>query len=191
MKNRRFIRFALTACVFFAFNSMMAQGRRSAVESTAGAIQIINRGARSLTLAFTPKGYSVYSQQVNGEELSSISFSGATYLDEPGKPQIPYYVAILGIPVGATVQFEILETDAELVSETKLLPHPSPRKVDGWPEPEFVLDTKTYGSAEPFPASLVSVQKPAFFREQQIARIRVAGIQFLPLTSQVKKYNRI
>lgn len=161
------------------------------VEKDIQPVQILSSSARSLTIAFTPTHYSLNSQQINDEELTRVSFSGAVYFDKPGSPQIPYHTAVLGMPIGAQVHYQILETESEIHSGIKLLPHPGFKKVEGSPELEFKLDREVYAGSGIFPPKLVRIQKPAFFRDQQIARVRVAGIQFIPDKNQIIKYNRI
>ncbi|MFQ5753601.1 MAG: C25 family peptidase propeptide domain-containing protein, partial [bacterium] len=73
----------------------------------------------------------------------------------------------------------------------KLLPYPQIKQIDGLPESEFILDKAIYEKSQKFPFELVQIDAPAFFREQEIVRLQVAGVQYLPAQGQILKYSRI
>ncbi|MFQ5603158.1 MAG: type IX secretion system sortase PorU [bacterium] len=154
-------------------------------------VRIVNAAERSLTLEFSVSNWQTESVMINGVEHTKLDFSAANLADQPGAPQIPYHVAILGIPEGARVNYQVLESDFEVIQNTRLAPYPIIEQSDGGPEMEYQLNAEIYGKALNFPSDLVQIDAPAFFRHQQIVRIQVAGLQFLPGTRQVRKYDRI
>jgi len=163
----------------------------ASIKESAPNVQILSTGARSLTIAFTPQNFSIKTERINGEELARVSFLDASYLETPGSPQIPYHVVVLGIPIGGRIEYQILDSETEIHSGIKLLPHPEIKMVKGWPEFEFSPNEALYSNPGPFPSKLVRIQEPAFFRDQQIARIQVAGIRYFPDKKEIIKYNRI
>ncbi|MCH7756197.1 hypothetical protein IH970_13890, partial [candidate division KSB1 bacterium] len=152
----------------------------ASIKESAPNVQILSTDARSLTITFTPQNFSIKIERINGEELARVSFLDASYLETPGLPQIPYHVAVLGIPIGGQIEYQILDSDTEIHSGIKLLPHPEIKMVNGWSEFEFSPNETLYSNPGPFPSKLVRIQEPAFFRDQQIARIQVAGIRYFP-----------
>ncbi len=154
-------------------------------------IQILSAEARRLTVEFSVHEWRVHAIPLNGEEFALIDFEGANLIDEPGAPQIPYHVAVLGIPVGADVMARVIETESETLADVKLLPHPQIKKVEDWPQKDYVPAAQIYNASQPFPLELVTIDPPAFFRQQQIAVVQVAGAQYLPDKNQIVKYNRI
>lgn len=163
----------------------------ASIKESAPNVQILSTDARSLTITFTPQNFSIKIERINGEELARVSFLDASYLETPGLPQIPYHVAVLGIPIGGQIEYQILDSDTEIHSGIKLLPHPEIKMVNGWSEFEFSPNETLYSNPGPFPSKLVRIQEPAFFRDQQIARIQVAGIRYFPDKKEIIQYNRI
>ncbi len=100
-------------------------------------------------------------------------------------------MAVLGIPIGGRIEYQILDSDTEIHSGIKLLPYPEIKMVKGWPEFEFSPNEALYSNPGPFQSKLVRIQEPPFFRDQQIARIQVAGIRYFPDKKEIIKYNRI
>ena len=154
-------------------------------------VQILTSDFRSLTIAFTPQKFSIKTEQINGEELARVSFLDASYIETEGSPQIPFHVVVLGIPIGSHIEYQILESETETYSGIKLLPHAEIKKVNGWSELEFSPNEAIYSNPGPFPSKLVRIQETAFFRDQQIARIQVAGIRYFPAKKEIIKYNRV
>ncbi|MFQ5823172.1 MAG: type IX secretion system sortase PorU [bacterium] len=160
-------------------------------ESSANSIQILRSSERSLTISITPQKWLSETVEINGEEFTFLDFLGANFIETPGSPQIPYHVAIIGMPIGSHIRYRILESDFEVQGGLKLLPHPQIKKVENWPQKEYILNKDIYNSTETFPTEIVKIDEPAFFRDQQIVRIQVAGLQYFPDKNQILKYNRI
>lgn len=154
-------------------------------------IRILSDEARRLIVEFSVREWTVDVVPLNGGEFTSVDFEGASLIDEPGAPQIPYHVAVLGIPVGGGVSARVIETEQETLEGVKLLPHPQIKKVEDWPQKEYLPDAQIYSSSQPYPLELIKIDPPAFFREQQIAVVQVAGAQYYPDRNQIVKYNRI
>jgi hypothetical protein len=171
--------------------SLLICAAASARESGNPAVQILSASPNGLTLEFSARGWRLDAIPAAGQDFALISFEGATVIDEPGLPQIPYHTAVIGMPVGASVRYQIIEADYEILEPFKLVPHPTLKNVDDEVLWDIEPNAQVYASAEPFPAQLVSVDPPAFFRDQQIVRLQVAGARFLPNQQQIWKYNRI
>ncbi|MCG8606675.1 type IX secretion system sortase PorU, partial [bacterium] len=146
---------------------------------------------RSLTVDFSVESWLVDTARVSGKEFIRLDFRGANMVHEPGKPQIPYHVAMVGIPLGASVRATIVESDFELVGNVRILPFSQPQKLDDLLTSEYVLDRTVYEAQAAFPNRLASVGQPSLMRDQQVVRVEVAGMQYLPGNNQVRKYNRI
>ncbi len=190
MKLKLILSPLLIICLLALFGPLSAQSIEKA-ESYQRNLQILSQSARSLTIEFAVRDWSSERINVNGENLSRIDFDGASVIDEPGMPQIPYHVAVVGMPIDARVSYRILASEHEVEEDTNLLPFPQIKNVEGWPEGEYIFNKEIYDGLQAFPLDLVRLGEPAFFRDQQIIRIQVAGIQYFPAKAQMLKYHRI
>jgi hypothetical protein len=192
MKLKRIITsLVLGIPVLFLFSDFSISQTRAGQELTDQSIQILRSNDRGLTISFTPQKWTFETIDINGEEFTRIDFLGAIFNTTPGSPQIPYQVAVIGIPVGAQVRYRILQSDSEVLTGIKPLPGPQIKKVEEWHQEEYVVNTDFYNGTQPLPSEIVKLDDPAFFRDQQIVRIQVAGAQYLPAKKQILKYNRI
>lgn len=192
MKSKIFLALLAVSllCVFSALQLFHFNALGSAKEN-AQAVQILKSDARSLSLAFSPQKWSIDTLKIDQGIYNRANFLGAQFIERPDSLQIPYHVAVIGIPVNATVRYRILETDYETLDDIRLLPFPRVKKGDGSPEGEYFFDQQIYSQSQPFPSDLVRIDEPAFYRDQQIVRVQVAGAQYIAERNQLLKYNRI
>ncbi len=144
-----------------------------------------------VTLVLTPGDWQLESFRADGEELTKVNFRGAFSEDEDGHPEIPYHSAMLGLPLGSTASARVVEMQESSLDQVKIVPVPRTRRVDGAQEYDLWFDPEIYQHDQPFPESLVTIDEPAFFRDQQIVRIRVAGAQYYPGEQRLRRFNRI
>jgi hypothetical protein len=155
-------------------------------------VQILSMRPNGLTLEFRADNWRADTLTVNGDDFVLLHFDGSTVSADAGAPQIPYHVAVIGIPIGATAQYQILETEYDLLETTKILPYPSLKNgEDDQVVRDYTANPEIYGSQGTLPVEPATVDPPGFFRDQQIVRLRVAGARFLPGQNQVWKYKRI
>ncbi|MFQ5637905.1 MAG: type IX secretion system sortase PorU [bacterium] len=179
--------FFLFLLLFILFND-----RDGVQAKSEKAIEIVSFGNNSITVALTFPGWSFEKSRVGDEEFVRAEFEGAYFQDEAlGAPRIPYHVLVIGVPVGAVVQGRILSADDEVLSDVKVIPHFGVARGEIGPEASYVLDTEIYENTALFPASQIKSSARSFFRDQQIVRVAVAGLQFLPSKNQIRKYDRI
>lgn len=168
-----------------AFGAVFASGGENS------SAQILSVRPSGLTIEFVIRDWQMDTVSVSGEDFVLVNFYGASAVDEPGSPHIPYHVAVIGIPVGANPRYQIVDSEYEILEPLKLLPHPSIRNEEENLIGEFRLNPEVYASSEFFPSAPVILDEPAFFRDQQIVRLQVAGVRYAPNKNQLLKYNRI
>ncbi len=159
--------------------------------ATARPVQILKSDATGVTLEVTAHDLSVSELSYEGRRLIRLEGGGAPLHEEEGKPEIPYQVAHIGIPLQGSVSLAVLETDQQALDDVELIPTPAFIKVDGWSEADLVFDSEVYGSAQPYPAERVTLGQPEFFRDQRMVRLEVAMAQYLPQQKRVVQIERV
>ena len=192
VKLENFIPFLLFGILNLCLYSNLSIAQTIAGEElTNKPIQILSSNDQGLTIAFSPQKWTLETVEIKGEEFTRIDFLGANYEDLIGSPQIPYQIAVVGIPIGTQVSYRIIQSDHEVLTGIKPLPIPQLKRVEDWPEKEYIVKKDIYTGTQYFPSKIVKLDDPAFFRDQQIVRIHVAGTQYQPDKNQILKYNQI
>lgn len=185
--------------VFFLLSILLANASLSQTERVhlasqrqADPVRVLSTNESGLTIAIEPREWQTRQRVVeSGEAFTQFDFIAANYLTQPGNPQIPYSVAVIGIPVGATVRYQVLETETEPVDAVNLLPFPTFIEGENGPESKYETKDEIYGAPLPFPSEIVRVEEPGLFRDQQVVRVVVAGLQYFPQQKRVVKYEKV
>ena len=156
-----------------------------------GNAELTQSDVTGVTIVFSVPKWQVVRQPADGETLTRVDFSGAYFDEQEGQPQIPYHAAVIGIPVGAKPTARVLQMDENRLDGLKMTPIPRVTKVDGLQEQQIWFDQTIYRSDAAFPANLVTVDAPAFFRDQQVVRVRVAAAQYQPAQQRLRQFDRI
>lgn len=182
------LRFFVLPFVFLFQSAAVSRAQ----EPAARPIEILSADDRGLTIEFNLRNWALEELKSNGEAFAKADFQGAVYRDDrPGSPQIPYHAAVIGIPVGASVRYQILQSETRTINGVKLLPVPRPKKVDDWLEAEYAIDEQVYRSKNSYPVELILMSDPSYFRDQQIVNVQVAGVQYLPSSEQLTVFDKI
>lgn len=177
-------------CVICTFAN---QGQTSTIQNQFQnkTFQLIDTTSGRLTIEFTPQSWSIDSLQIKGELFQRFNFQDAVFSEESGKPQLPYSCVLVGIPINAKIQYEILKTTFEEFKNVKLAPVPTIELKDGMPTENYSPDEQFYHSDEEFPENIIKIDPPGFMRNQPVVRIFFFPIQYIPKLKRIRKYNQI
>ena len=106
-----------------------------------------------------------------------------------GRPSLPVYAQLIGIPVGASPHTNVINSQLETRQTERIIPAQQ-STIDNRPPP-LAIDTGFYRRDRFQPANLVEVVPIGFIREQRVARLQIQPIQYNPARSQIKIYHEL
>ncbi|MFN8440009.1 MAG: C25 family cysteine peptidase [Caldilineaceae bacterium] len=118
------------------------------------------------------------------------------YSGQPGKPDVPVYRRLLGVPHGAQVQVSAVQSHVRKSFSGLLYPvQPSPLDEEK-PDPDFsdrpfTKDAQAYNSDQPFPAQVVQVTKVGRVRDLDVVQINVAAGQFKASQQIIELFDKV
>ncbi len=105
-----------------------------------------------------------------------LDFLGCSFLTQPGKPQIPYYEFVLGIPPGAQIRASLSETIYETVPDILPVPVSIPgRDRQGISVNSGKIDSLDYNF---LPLKVIDISEQQFFRDLAIVRIKFYPLRY-------------
>ncbi|MCZ6676372.1 MAG: C25 family cysteine peptidase, partial [Candidatus Poribacteria bacterium] len=152
-------------------------------------IQIIQSNADSLVLKFQLPELRFGQVEIDGRAFTQISFAGAMFTMEAGRPSLPVYAQLVGIPVGASPYASVISSQSEVRQTQRIAP--ARRSTIDNRQPALELDTDFYRRNRFEPVKLVEVVPIGFIRDQRVARLQIQPIQYNPATSQIKIYREL
>jgi len=147
--------------------AMLVTGLSGFAAQSEPGVRLLQSDSRSVTFEFVPEQVGFDTLTVAGRRYVRPFFRGATYDLQTGRLQVPRKVVVLGIPSGGSVRAQVIERDESEIESLPILPVPELKVADGIGREDYeaVLDKKT---TQP---GLLEVEPPAWFRDQQIARV--------------------
>lgn len=131
---------------------------------------------------------------VMGEWFDAVRISGCESIDEPGKPDVPFFAFLVAIPHKQAPQVVLDFVEAEESYGFRLRPCTRAVKVEMDDEVvierRFELDEGAYSTDAYYPSSVVRAEYFGVIRGQPLARIMVFPFRFNPVVGSVEVVRR-
>jgi len=131
----------------------------------------------------TPKSYS----RIRVDSTDHLFFTDAAFDTRPGSPSLPVDAITVGIPSDASVSAELVEAKYQNEGPSLIAPVPAYRNRDSSLIAVYKKDPAAYGINAFVPAQPIEVGQPFTIRGQRICTIRLAPIQYNPVTRVVQR----
>ena len=169
----------------FTFYTLLIFWLSVTVAAAKSPLQIIQTSADSFLIKFEVPTLQSSSQEVNGRTFTSISFTGATLTTDVGRPSLPIYPELIGIPLDASPHATVIDSRLEVHQTERIIPAQPPGLAT------FIMDRDFYRRDRPHPTKLVEVIPLGLIRGQRVARLQIQPIQYNPARSQLKIYHEL
>jgi len=141
---------------------------------------VISKNADHIRVKFVLPAYKIENVDKNGIEYKKINATDATLYSEEGKPLLPYYAEVVGIPVNGDVDLTIISQSNETIHD--ILIQPADRmNVDGDNVTQvYYKDVNTYSSTNLFPGQTLIKRKSAFIGDRHMIPVHLLPFQYRP-----------
>ena len=171
--------FLIVACLpLLVLLPLLAQ---ASPDGSASGLRVLESDEHGLLLELHVPAVSLQPTAVDGRSYLAVAAEGLSHrTSEPGAPQVPYLSQFVALPPGALPVVELLDayTNSSRLSGT-VMPAEQPPIEAGASQPARSLVGERYTQDALFPAELVTISEPMYFRDQRLAPHR-----FLPGAGQ-------
>ncbi|KAF0196437.1 MAG: kgp [Bacteroidetes bacterium] len=129
--------------------------------------------------------------------FTEISASGYTFSEEKGFPKLPVMRRLIEIPVGATVEVEVLSYEEkefnlnDLGISYRLMPAQAPVAKNITGEVPFVINNQVYSRDRYYGKPLASAEIVGFMRGTRIARLDISPVEYNPVRGTIRVYDNV
>ena len=173
----------------FTFYTLLIFWLSVAVIAARSPLQIIQANTDSLLIKFDAPTLQFGSQAINGRTFTRVSLTGATLTTDVGRPSLPVYPQLIGIPIDASPYMTVIDSRFEVRQTEHIIPTQPSGPAD--PQPTLIIDTNFYRWDRPYPTKLVEVTPIGLIRGQRVARLQIQPVQYNPARSQLKIYHEL
>ena len=159
-------------------------------------IQLLESNADGVTIKMEIPNFQFGTMEHEGEQFQTVSFPRCSYTAEEGKPQLPVSGILLGVPINAEFNLQILESDYSILSNYKIYPVPKlvirkDELSNEYSGTEFYLDKQFYAINNFYPRKPVELGFTGFIRDSRVCQVHFHPVQYNPVTRAVKLYSRL
>ena len=152
-------------------------------------LHIIQTDTDSLLIKFETPTPQFNSQEINRHIFTRVFFTGATLTTDVGRPRLPVYPQLIGVPIDASLQVTVIDSQLEVRQTERILPtQPSGLATS---QSTLIIDTDFYRRNRLYPTKLVQITPIGLIRGQRVARLQIQPIQYNPAKSQLKIYHEL
>lgn len=161
-------------------------------------VRIIEQDDHSVVLELTVGSYQIETVSQDGQEAHRVQIPGLVPLEIPGKPVVPVYGTLIGLPVRQGVSLEIRGSEFATFSGYRLLPSPirvadsgldlsvpSALRLQPW------QDESIYATDAFYPQVVAQLGDIALIRDQPVVPIQFFPVQYNPVTTELRIYRTI
>ena len=153
-------------------------------------LRVVQTNADSLILEFELPPLQSSEKEIEGRSFVEVTFEGAAPTMEIGRPRLPVYSNLIGIPTSASPYASIMSTRSEIRQSRPIIPAQQ-LTIDNR-EPTLDMDTNFYRRRNTFhPVNIVEIVPLGFIREQRVARLQIQPVQYNPARGQLKIYHKL
>ncbi len=171
--------------------------RAVAAATPAAGLRIIQSDEDRLVLELAVPEYAVQAAAAAPGHFQQIILDEASALAVPGRPELPKFSALIGIPAQGRVTVQVIQDDVQaLPGRYQLLPARAPAPPAGDLQPgvtQHIPDRAAYASAELYPTEVARIVETAWLRDQRLARLELYPFQYRASTGTLvwHRYLRI
>jgi hypothetical protein len=190
MRTKRFITFSFLSVFLISF---FCKGKASPV-SEYDEIQVLKSDQEGIVFKYEVPEPLLQKVKINETDFDQITLDKCPLSDLAGEPQLPVRIVVIGVPLEAEIEVEILEEKSQERSGINLAPALRIEKSDesrlGYKVSSPKLDP-AFMADRFFPEKIVSFDPPMFLRNQRIVRLKIHPIQYDPQRKTIKYHPQL
>ena len=141
--------------------------------------------------------FNTFDVQTSDGLFTELAAEKYTYTEEVGRPKLPVFRQLINIPVGAEVEVEIISSTvkeyklSDFGITNRIMPTQPPVAKSKTGKADFVIDRKVYGQDKFYGEAPAKAEILGFLRNNHIARLDIAPVQYNPVTGVIRVYEEM
>jgi hypothetical protein len=129
--------------------------------------------------------------------FTEISANGYAFAQETGFPKLPVMRRLIEIPVGATVDVEVLSSEvkefnlSDLGIRYRLMPAQAPVAKSSKDRPPFEINNEVYNRDHFYGKALASAEIIGFMRGTRMARLDISPVEYNPVSGIIRVHDNV
>lgn len=156
---------------------------------------VVESTPSGLSLVWTPPAYTLTPVEVDGRPYSRLQMPSTTLSGRPGRPQLPLYSTLIGLPPAGNARLRVVEVERDIVAlPDPPLPAPVPQPVSAAGGSALPTEGPTSRAPDPeiysqnafYPAAIAELGPVQQLRHLRVAPLVVYPLRANPVTGQME-----
>jgi hypothetical protein len=190
MMAKKFVIFVF----LLAFSAFFLCAEKASSGAEYDEIQVLKSDQEGIVFRYSVPEPLLSKVKINAIDFDQIDIDKCVLSGSSGEPQLPVRIVVIGVPLEAEMEVEILEGESQERSGVNLAPALKIEKSDenrlGYKVSSQRLD-QAFMADRFFPEKIVSFDPPTFLRNQRIVRLKIYPIQYNPQRKTIRYYPRL
>jgi hypothetical protein len=154
-------------------------------------VRLLQNSPTGCTVEFRLTGFSLDTVRLDSRQYLKTGFDGSMHATIPGDPQVPYAVAVIGLPPDGDVRVSLAASEPGRTLEgIRLCPVPRIDRQEDFPV-EIFSEGEAYGKQTSIPGSIFDAGEPEWFGPFRVVRLRIHPIQYNPAAGSLQVLSRV
>jgi hypothetical protein len=126
----------------------------------------------------------------NGQLYQSIEFSGINYntINEEGKPQLPFFAKVIGLPPDGNLSATIISENHKIVENKYIACNPTYFEEGDKLVTKYIEPAEIYQKCSYFPSKIIESEIAGYAGDRYLGSVRIFPVQFNPIKKKLKIY---
>ena len=174
--------------------------------SPGASVELLRSDESAIGIHLNTPAFDLSQAELGGQAYDLLTVKGLALSADPGRPQVPFERVLLGIPLNANLDINVVAASCQYLSGSyHLAPAPSPVFPDGWGlgsegdpasfdfsdrsvggELAYTQDPLAYSQDSFYPSDLAVLDSQGFLRNQRYAALHLYPFQYNPVSGQIR-----
>jgi hypothetical protein len=177
-----------------AFSAFFLCAEKASSGAEYDEIQVLKSDQEGIVFRYSVPEPLLSKVKINAIDFDQIDIDKCVLSGSSGEPQLPVRIVVIGVPLEAEMEVEILERESQERSGVNLAPALKIEKSDenrlGYKVSSQRSD-QAFMADQFFPEKIVSFDPPTFLRNQRIVRLKIYPIQYNPQRKTIRYYPQL
>jgi len=168
------------------------------LNASENSFDILNKGSENLTIKSSLSALYFSAEDTKGGDFTLLQANGLIKTFDMGNPNIPVISKLIEVPQDATVKFNIVSYDEEIIDleeygiENKIIP--AQRSISKSEDPidvPFAYNEKMYKQDKFINTKIAIYEDAGMMRATRLGRVEINPIQYNPVKNQIRVLNNL
>ncbi len=144
-----------------------------------------------IQIKLTIDDFSFSKEEIENEIFDTIEIDNFLFIDEPGKPRLPFITKIIGLPIKGNITAEIANQKYRFINDKYIQPNLTSITTQDSSVKYILRKDKLYQKDEFYPKQIIIANEIGYVRDRYLGNVQIFPFQFNPRKRKIKVFTEL